>query len=443
MLSVSFASKFVVCAIQFLVFYQFYRTFLVPKPLSSLKCLWLGLIPVLILSIVNMIGQPAINTIITLGLSYVFAEMQFNGKHFIKFVLSLVACSLFIVTEILVGLGFAFVFGNNLSNVISKPSHFFVLALLSKLVCFLITFLFAKKFSEQSLDNRDLGRAFWPFMMFPLFGILNITLLLYVELNRTTASFMTLFTIVIGMGLLLSSAVFFSAFDTALQRKDLENRLRLTQQSQLASDLLYREQKCNEEQMRKMVHDFRNQLLNLETLYGEGSADANSYRDTLLKTLDAKSATQIIDFRNSVLTVILQRTKERCAKAGVTFTERIGFDDFSFLDMMDTSSIFDNAVDNALSACLEMDGDTPRWLSIHGVAKHGFLVLTFQNSRQNDLVEIDGVLKTTKAEGGGHGLGMTNIRETAQRYGGDIYFKYDDQSFTLYVRLSLPPEMEI
>lgn len=49
--------------------------------------------------------------------------------------------------------------------------------------------------------------------------------------------------------------------------------------------------------------------------------------------------------------------------------------------------------------------------------------------------EESGLPVTTKTGGQGHGLGLVNIRKTAQKYQGDIDIEQDNKEFILSVML--------
>lgn len=65
-----------------------------------------------------------------------------------------------------------------------------------------------------------------------------------------------------------------------------------------------------------------------------------------------------------------------------------------------------------------------------------FLVCEVANSYVNPIKTEKGELVSSKSDMEHHGIGIKNIQATAQKYGGDIAYSYNDSEFQLSIRLS-------
>ena len=100
----------------------------------------------------------------------------------------------------------------------------------------------------------------------------------------------------------------------------------------------------------------------------------------------------------------------------------------------DIYTIFPNALDNAIEACRQVEGEREIVVDAKTVGDEVFV--TVSNPIAGDLDLKDGELKTTKADKKLHGYGLKNIKKAAANYGSDnVDYLVEDGRFTL--RLSL------
>ena len=100
----------------------------------------------------------------------------------------------------------------------------------------------------------------------------------------------------------------------------------------------------------------------------------------------------------------------------------------------DIYTIFPNALDNAMEACRQTEGEREITVTSRTVGDEVFV--TVSNPVAGELNLKNGELQTTKADKKKHGFGLKNIRKAAANYGSDnVDFTVEDGRFTL--RLSL------
>lgn len=106
----------------------------------------------------------------------------------------------------------------------------------------------------------------------------------------------------------------------------------------------------------------------------------------------------------------------------------------------DIGAILGNALDNAIEACVKLKSNEPTaetFIKLYSMQKSGMFILGIENS-------FDGKLKlrsgeelplTDKEDKTAHGMGMFNIKSTAEKYGGTMDFQIKDKVFILSVMM--------
>lgn len=106
----------------------------------------------------------------------------------------------------------------------------------------------------------------------------------------------------------------------------------------------------------------------------------------------------------------------------------------------DIGIILGNALDNAVEACKRLKANEPSadtFIRLRSVQKGNFLILKVENSFCGKLAVSDrnGFPETDKADKMSHGIGLANIKNTAEKYQGTMDFRANDRVFTLSVMM--------
>ena len=132
---------------------------------------------------------------------------------------------------------------------------------------------------------------------------------------------------------------------------------------------------------------------------------------------------------------IIIREKAAIAKEkGIDFTALVRFEDGLFLDAVDISTIFGNALDNAIEASEKLPQEQ-RLITVKAERRQDMLVIIVEN---HTLSDTSVSLKTSKADPFLHGFGLSNIRNTAEKYGGQCSIQIVNGIFTLRLIFPIP-----
>lgn len=228
------------------------------------------------------------------------------------------------------------------------------------------------------------------------------------------------------------------AYESVLQKKDMEARLILAEKMDRAQEIILKEQQNNLEQTRKIIHDFHNQLLHLKELCTTGNPVAENYYNQLFEKIQLQKNQQQIQVGNTIVTSCVYRAETQCRASQIAFSIDVGNCNLSFIDFLDASSLFDNLFDNAICACRMIPEGMKRYITVSFIRNEFYLLIKVQNSKENKIAEKDGVLQSTKTNSSDHGMGLTNVKDIAQKYGGDVSYQYTDADFIVTVSLQAP-----
>lgn len=196
----------------------------------------------------------------------------------------------------------------------------------------------------------------------------------------------------------------------------------------------YRLSKENIDLVNRKYHDLKHQIAVIRA-----EADPGKREDYLremehgIKMAEAQNKTG-----NAVLDTVLTGKSMYCAEHDINLNCVADGALLKFMDAMDICTIFGNALDNAIECVQKLQEPEKRLIRMAVCAQNDLLLLRFENYYEDDLRIEDGVLRTTKGDNGYHGYGIKSIRYAAEKYGGSVTVRTEDQWFRLCVLIPLP-----
>ena len=113
----------------------------------------------------------------------------------------------------------------------------------------------------------------------------------------------------------------------------------------------YKDRLQDEERVRQIYHDMKNHLLVLQS-QSENSPVLHQAAQTLQDQLQAYESYQHTG--NEYLDAIIRDKARLAREKSIDFTSVIHFESGHFLDPLDISTLFGNALDNAIEACMQL-----------------------------------------------------------------------------------------
>lgn len=141
---------------------------------------------------------------------------------------------------------------------------------------------------------------------------------------------------------------------------------------------------------------------------------------------------------NSALDTVLMEKGLFCKNHNIQWTCMADGAKLDFIKLADIYAMFGNALDNAITEVMNLEDPEKRVLSMNILTQNSLLIIQIQNYYEKDLHFEGGLPLTTKKNKWYHGYGMKSIQYTAEKYGGTITVKADNNIFTLQILIPLP-----
>ena len=193
--------------------------------------------------------------------------------------------------------------------------------------------------------------------------------------------------------------------------------------------------------IRGMRHDMKNTISVIMQLAAGKEEGLQAYLEELSRTMDR------LEFRfktgNTVVDTLLNMKYHEITKAVPDLrmdVEGLQFPKMLFIQSYDIGIILGNALDNAMEACRKLKAKEPgaeAFIRISSFQKRELFFLKVENSFDGRVVRKprNEFPVTDKADRENHGIGLMNIKSTAEKYYGTMDFKVNGKVFILSVMM--------
>lgn len=281
----------------------------------------------------------------------------------------------------------------------------------------------------------------WLFLKKYLRGIAsNLTVKMWLIVDMLMlASFVAIFTIIYFMpgntaiAYPICGASVFSSFgciylasyistsvQTAYHAQELEMR-----------QAYYSDRLSSEERVRSIYHDLKNHLLVLQAQTENGHMVQESARELQSQIQEYENYQHT---GNEFLDMIIRDKAKAAREKQIDFCAILSFEDSGFIEPLDISTIFGNAIDNAIEASEKLP-EEQRMITVKADRVRDMLVIIVENYMLSGSAVSE---NTTKEDGFMHGFGLPNIKKAVERYGGQCSIKRENEMFILKMIIPIP-----
>lgn len=196
--------------------------------------------------------------------------------------------------------------------------------------------------------------------------------------------------------------------------------------------------------IRGMKHDMKNTLSVIQRLSAEGdegSGELQAYLSEMNRSLEKLE----VRFKtgNTVVDTLLNMKYHEAVRGVPDLkidADKLMLPQGLEIHSYDIGVILGNAVDNAIEACRKLKTKEPEadvFIRLCSLQKGNLLILKVENSFDGRLVRRrqEELPITDKADKKSHGIGLANIKSTAEKYQGTMDFKVKDRVFILSVMM--------
>lgn len=229
-----------------------------------------------------------------------------------------------------------------------------------------------------------------------------------------------------GVGILFAYHVLLQEVNIKLEMESMQNILHMQ----------YNNYKMNEESIamvNQKYHDLKHQiaLLRAET----SSYDKLEYLDQMEREIKAYEAQNKTG--NKVLDTILTGKSLRCQHESISLTCVADGSLLDFMHPMDISTLFGNALDNAIESVKKIKDSDKRLIHLSVSKQKEFLRVRVENCYEGDIEFKNGLPTTTKRDKRFHGFGIKSIQNTTHKYGGSVTIDAEKGWFELRILIPL------
>lgn len=277
---------------------------------------------------------------------------------------------------------------------------------------------------EKCLDRRDVWVAI--FTSLAIFSFSNIGFILSdtPQFQDSTSIFILRTTVNLS-GILLLITQESQQYDRYL-REELSsiNRMFELQYKQYQA---YRE---NSELISRKVHDLKHQLYIIRQ--EADKKKQNQYLDEM--TLAIQNFETKVETGNPILDVILTQKNHYCLQNGINFTCIVQGKPLYFMDAMDISALFGNAMDNAIEAVEKISQAEKRLITLKVSSHNNFIVIRLDNYDTSSIdLSSDQLPTTSKKNKDYHGIGLKSMAYIVKKYAGNLTLTKEEN----WVRLKI------
>lgn len=187
------------------------------------------------------------------------------------------------------------------------------------------------------------------------------------------------------------------------------------------------------DRLKYVYHDLKNHMICIK------SYDTKEEIISYINNLEF----EISDFENikntgdKTLDIILDEKIYLCKKYNIEFEDSINISKLKFINNNDICSIFSNALDNAIEACMNIDNEIEKRIEVKATYINGFAIIKFINTKVNDIKFVDERIQTSKDDNKIHGIGLASIKYIVNKYDGETIVNYSDNEFILKIMIPI------
>ena len=224
--------------------------------------------------------------------------------------------------------------------------------------------------------------------------------------------------------------LFFLYVKNTMYLRDQEQRDKV-QIAQLQQQYTYYQDKLkDEERIRSIYHDMKNHLLVMESR--QNTEETRQMAETLRSQIAEYE--DYVHTGNEFLDIILKDKAAKAREKQIDFSAMVDFHGIDFIEPLDISTIFGNAIDNAIEASENLP-EYKRLITVKAERVRDMLLITIENNTApgNHLTE-----GTTKKDSFVHGFGIPNIKKAVEKYGGQCSFQQEERVYRLKILIPCP-----
>lgn len=299
----------------------------------------------------------------------------------------------------------------------------------------LIAVIAEKKHAKRNRETIISRRAFFTVFAIGLF-IYILSNLSYVVSGTPFTTVNTLERFIIRTSLDLMAVVLFYMYHELMQQmseniesETLKNMLQM-QYSQ------YQISKESIDLVNRKYHDLKHQIIVLKS--DIENSKTSEHLDEMLEEIKRYENQYVTG--NNILDTILSAKALNCQARGIELRCVVDGEALSFIDAMDISALFGNALDNAIEGVEKVKNSNEKLIHLVVEKKKGFTSIFVENRYEGHIKFRHNLPVTNKQNTNIHGFGIKSMKNITEKYGGSIGAEAEDGWFKLQILIPYQEE---
>ena len=320
----------------------------------------------------------------------------------------------------------------DMGSIIGNNIYGLELIILSK---FLLT-LIVPIIKIFKIDLSNLKKDYMDLVIPISTNIISIVVIFgYILRDENTGNVEHILIIVLSIVFLFSNISIIKVVGRLMNESKIEAENKLIKEKMDMQYKYYSRIQESQEKTRSLYHDMNNHILCIKSMY-ENNEVTNDYIKDIEDKI--KSCGNTFSTQNMILDVILEEEKSICEKNNIEFEVDLNFEKGSFVEATDLCSIFSNMLDNAIEACKKIESsDIKRKIKLRGAIVNKYFVIRCENTKVNPInIDKDNII-TDKKDSFLHGIGISSIRNSVEKYNGNVEIKTEENRFVMIIYIPI------
>lgn len=435
--------SYVFCFIDsFLIYFLFHNVF-TPKHGKKISTILLFTSVIVLSVIVYFLSN--LNLLIRIGLLIILIPLLslflYKDKIYITLFFSMLGIYVFLIIDIIISLIFAMLAEETIQVILATGSLYSILLhIFAKLVNLIIFLLIARMFKAL---NFNISTKYW--ILLNIIMVVNLFIAL-VFMEQSSGIFSLdnglIHYLIFASGFLVMSCfvVYFFIQICLFFQKEKEYYITDTTNKALCQQIEI--QNVMIENIKKIKHDMKNNLLNISMLINQNKTNEVLEYINELTAYIQQHKSNICRTENSIVDAIVNCKITFCESNNIKLNLKADKLPELYASFSEMTTILSNILDNSIEASLKLD-ESNRKIDVSIFVYKNYAVFTVKNKFNNVLNIKNGVIKTTKLNKSLHGYGLSLIEDTVKKNNGVFNYSHDDDFFKVTVMLPLKIQKNI
>lgn len=313
---------------------------------------------------------------------------------------------------------------------LSSEEHNYIFGTMAKL-CEVLVVLCVRRMWKSPNEFQTLKRKEWYMLIcIPLFSIVGVVGMFRLfngnEELRNICLFLT-------MGLVAINFITIYLLQDILDKGEQLRISTLTNQNAKNQIEAYHDMDALYERQRRKMHDYKNQIVTIQSLVQGGNTDkAVNLMEQLTKSIAVDLSA--INTNHPVVNAVLNHKFQTAKEKQIATIFQVGDVHEICLTEEEIVILLGNLLDNAIAECERVvKAGKDAVIQFKFIYEDGKVILSIKNPVLAKVQIVDNKVQVNAKTG--HGIGLKNVEAVAEKYDGSIAFDCDEKEFRAVVIL--------